>query len=142
MFEPYWEVERKAALHVEQGQDTPTEAQITILPEEELTLTMDTKDHVDTFIDYGSIDNKKPEGEPHLNYARWMLNHFRLPAMLSFAFAPFMEEHKLFATYNDKRYRVVGASRLGDIWLTNDFSSDSYQVRVSILEVSKWSPQP
>lgn len=142
MFEPYWEVERKAALHVEQGQDTPTEAQITILPEEELTLTMPAEEHVDTFIDYGSLGNKVLENEPHLGYARWMLNHFRLSAMLALAFAPFMEDHKLFATYNDKRYRVVGASRLGDIWLTTDFSSDSYQVRVSILEVSKWSPQP
>lgn len=142
MFEPYWVVKKNLALKEEQGKDTPVPAPNANPPKEESTLTMPAEEHVDTFIDYGSIGNKVLENEPHLDYARWMLNHFRLSAMLALAFAPFMEDHKLFATYNDKRYRVVGASRLGDIWLTNDFSSDSYQVRVSILEVSKWSPQP
>lgn len=42
-------------------------------------------------------------------------------------------------TYQGARYRCVGASRLGDIWLTRDMKrSNGYQHRVYIEECSDW----
>lgn len=90
--------------------------------------------HVDNFIDYNYSEEC---------YARWVLNHFRLPAVLKMDFEPFMKEHKLFCTYKDKRFRVIGASRLGDIWLTSDFKRNTgYEKRVDVDECSNWSDKP
>ena len=87
--------------------------------------------HVDDFID--------GEFTEHC-YARWMFNHFRLPAVLRADFDQFMERYKLFCTYEGVRYRVTGASRLGDVWLTTDFQQDhGYQKRVDIEKCSEWS---
>ena len=39
----------------------------------------------------------------------------------------------VFCTYKDKRYKIVGASRLGDIWLNTDPGAENgYDVRVYI----------
>ena len=87
--------------------------------------------HVDEFIDSYS-------GDP---YARWVLNHFRLPAILKMSFGQFMEGHKLFCTYEGKKFRCIGASRLGDVWLTSKFENDhGYEHRVNVAECSEWSP--
>ena len=88
--------------------------------------------HVDDFIDSISSEDK---------YARWVLNHFRLPASLKMLFNEFMEPHKLFCTYEGKRYRCTGASRLGDVWLAEDFNRDTgYDLRVDVSKCSEWSP--
>jgi hypothetical protein len=88
--------------------------------------------HVDDFID--THFTKEP-------YARWVLNHFRLPAALKNDFEKFMKEHKLFCMYEGKKYRVTGASRLGDIWLSEDFNKDhGYNKRVDAANCSGWSP--
>ena len=79
-----------------------------------------TENHIDDFIDYGSMRSDGPENE---KYARWVLNYFRMSAILQGDFAEFMKPHKLFCIFNGKKYRVTGASRLGDIWLTSDFSA-------------------
>lgn len=74
-------------------------------------------------------------------YARWMLMHFRMPAEMQTAFRKFTAPHKLFCTYQGKRYRCTGASRLGDVWLTADFSRDTgYDMRVDVAECSDWGP--
>ena len=87
--------------------------------------------HVDEFIDTQFGKNC---------YARWVLNHFRLPAALQMDFDPFMKRHKLFCTYAGKRYRCTGASRLGDVWLASDFHRESgYDLRVDAEECSAWS---
>lgn len=89
--------------------------------------------HVDDFIDTHG-------GDP---YARWMFLHFRLPAVLQIDFRPFIKDHKLFCTYQGKRYRVTGASRLGDVWLAADFKQDTgYDHRVDLEECSNWGPNP
>lgn len=76
-------------------------------------------------------------------YARWVLNHFRLPAALKIDFDPFMKDHKLFCTYEGTRYRVTGASRFGDIWLATDFErTHGYDLRVNLAEVTDWGPAP
>ena len=76
-------------------------------------------------------------------YASWVLNHFRLPAMLRARFDLFMAKHKLFCSREGIRYRCTGASRLGDVWLTRDFNQHTgYQLRVDITQCSKWGDKP
>jgi hypothetical protein len=88
--------------------------------------------HVDDFI----------EGIKSDPYASWMLHHFRLPAFLKARFEQFMDNRKLFCTFREKRYRVIGASRMGDIWLTKDFTRDAgYDLRVDVDQCTDWSPQ-
>ncbi len=87
--------------------------------------------HVDEFIDSGFRKN---------TYARWVLNHFRLPAVLKMDFSEFMKDHKLFCLYNGDKYRCTGASRLGDVWLAKDMERISgYDLRVDVEECSEWS---
>ena len=98
--------------------------------------------HVDYFIGYGDGQSSMdvPEGEA---YARWMLLHFTLNATLQILFKPFMDKHKLFCTYEGKRYRVTGASRLGDIWLSNTLEGEPakrYDHRVSVSHCSQFGP--
>ncbi len=97
--------------------------------------------HVDDFID-------GHDGDP---YARFVLNYFRLNAICNLDFRPFMEKHRLFCTYKDTggdgaaagRYRVTGASRLGDIWLARDFVQETgYDYRVNVADCHEWSCQP
>lgn len=54
------------------------------------------------------------------------------------------DNRKLFATYEGKRYRVTGCSRLGDVWLHSDLAYDgiSYEERVDVDACSEWSPNP
>ena len=96
--------------------------------------------HVDDFIDYGSMLDSPPRNEA---YARWVLNYFRMSAVCQNDFRPFMSAHKLFCQYDGKPYRVTGASRLGDVWLTSNYKQDSgYQHRVNIDECSGWAKNP
>lgn len=89
--------------------------------------------HVDDF-----INDMKSDA-----YAAWVLDHFRKNALLRLRFDKFMKDHKLFCTYNGKRYRVTGASRLGDIWLAKDFNEDtSCHERVDIRKCTEWGDKP
>jgi hypothetical protein len=89
--------------------------------------------HIDDFIDDRTSDV----------YAAWVLNHFRLPADLKSRFDQFMARHELFATYRGQRYRVTGASRLGDVWLVADFKRDTgYDLRVDVATCGAWGPRP
>lgn len=89
--------------------------------------------HVDAFIDDYKADP----------YARWVLTYFRFPAEKQMHFAPFMKEHKLFCTYDCKRWRVTGASRLGDVWLAKDFDRDTgYDERICVDDCSAWGAMP
>jgi len=73
-------------------------------------------------------------------YARWMFMHFRLPALMHATFNQFIADRKLFCTYEGKRFRVTGASRLGDVWLAENFERDmGYDHRVTVDTCSKWS---
>src|SRR5690606_35641309 len=49
---------------------------------------------------------------------------------------------KLFCTFEGRRWRVVGASRMGDVWLTEDFDSEQYTRRVNLDDCSEWSDAP
>ena len=86
--------------------------------------------HVDDFIDSDFGENC---------YARFVLNYFRLPAVLKMDFSEFMRQHQLFCTYDGKRYRCTGASRLGDVWLAEDFMrEDGYDLRVDVADCTNW----
>lgn len=96
--------------------------------------------HVDKFIDKPRGQWVKDRGE---RYAAWVLHHFRLPASLHTAWVEFYGQHKLFATYEGKRYRVTGASRLGDVWLSADFDRDcGYELRLDVEKLSAWGAEP
>jgi len=94
--------------------------------------------HVDEFIEDPFIENSPEQGE--VDYAQWMLFNFTLPASLQLRFSKFLIDNKLFCVYNGIKYRCTGASRLGDVWLTQNFKQDTgYQKRVDIAECTKWS---
>lgn len=89
--------------------------------------------HVDRFIESYKGDA----------YARFCFLLFRLPATLQVAFRPWIRGYRLFCNWKGERYRVTGASRLGDVWLAEDFSRDTgYDHRVMISECSEWGSSP
>jgi hypothetical protein len=91
--------------------------------------------HVDDWIDHSSFNQS--EG---CKYARWFLNLARLAATLQSDWDKYIERYKLFCTYKGIRYRVTGASRMGDIWLSEDYTRNSgYSLRVDLGECIEWS---
>lgn len=93
--------------------------------------------HIDDWLDSPRC---KDMGE---RYAKFVLWYFRYPAWAKNAFAPWMKERRLFCTYEGKRYRCTGASRMGDVWLTADFDEEStYDHRVDVAACSAWSDAP
>lgn len=73
-------------------------------------------------------------------YAKFVIDYFRLPAWKKIAYKKWMGQYKLFCIYEDKKYRVTGASRFGDIFLNADFNAESgYQLRVHVNECYNWS---
>ena len=94
--------------------------------------------HVDDFLDTPSIDEKEP-----IHYAKWVLDYFRMPAWKKIEFRPFMKDNKLFCTYKGTRYRCIGASRMGDVWLTGNFDAENgYEHRVELDYCTLWSAEP
>lgn len=97
--------------------------------------------HIDDWIDGSGC---KDEGE---RYAKFVFWYFRYPAWAQMAFNPWMRQFKLFCTYQGRRYRCTGASRLGDVWLAEDPDRDhGYDLRVDVAECDEWgaafAPQP
>ena len=72
-------------------------------------------------------------------YARYVLSTFDVPAILYLDVKQHIHKNKLFAIYEGEKYRVVGLSRLGDVWLTNNFESTHYTKRVNITDLSHFS---
>ena len=100
----------------------------------------DGRGHIDHFINFGS--KTLGEWSEMEIYARWVINHFRLPAVTMNALWSIMRNHKLFCTYEGVKYRVIGASRLGDLWLAKDFTKEvGYDKRVDWRKCSNWSKE-
>ena len=73
-------------------------------------------------------------------YAAFFLSFARLPAYQRMMWDRWINQFQLFCTHKNKRYRVTGASRLGDIWLTQNFEQDTgYDLRVDVDTCSNWS---
>lgn len=103
---------------------------------------------IDRFICYGkmSLNEETIEamgGERILDYARWVMHQYDVPATMSFDFEQFRKKLKLFVTYNGERYRYTGHSRLGDVWISKDFKrSEGYDLRVPFLALTNFSKTP
>lgn len=99
--------------------------------------------HVDRFIwHYHEIIDVPIAERRAIYYAQWMLMFFRLPAAQRHSWDPFMADRRLFCTWEGKRWRVTGASRLGDVWLASDFAKDcGYDKRVPVLGCSEWGAE-
>jgi hypothetical protein len=77
----------------------------------------------------------KDDGE---TLAKTWFNQFCKPAMDKDR--KWLSEHKLFCTYKGKKYRCIGASRLGDVWLTEHFERENgYDLRIDVADCSDWS---
>jgi hypothetical protein len=95
--------------------------------------------HVDEWIDEPNM--VKPENRG-LRYAKWFLLIKRMPVWMQIAFKEFHGDMKLFCMYKGEKYRCTGASRFGDIYLTEDFNRErGYELRVDLTECSDWSDQ-
>lgn len=49
-----------------------------------------------------------------------------------------LQRHKLTVEWCGKRYECTGASRLGDVWLKNEGSTNFYDHRVDVTELFNW----
>lgn len=93
--------------------------------------------HIDDWI---SSPLSKDDGE---RYAKFVFWYFRYPAWAQIDFHEWMKEFKLFCTYEGKRFRVTGASRLGDVWLTENFEQENgYSLRVDVAKCTNWGKNP
>jgi hypothetical protein len=98
---------------------------------------METMTHVDDWIDdvYGCSDAER--------YAKFCLMLARMPASMQHAFKEFTAQFTLYCTHNGMRYKVTGASRMGDVWLDSNLQRESgYELRVHVDACEAWSPYP
>lgn len=92
--------------------------------------------HVDDFIESFSDNISKGESEIE-NYAKFFFMLHRLPAYMKNQWSDIISKYKLYCLYEGKRYRVTGASRMGDIWLTSDMKQEyGYELRVFVNQVT------
>lgn len=90
--------------------------------------------HIDDWLDTPAKD----EGE---KWAKEFLEHCRRPAIDKDY--TWIAENPLFCTYKGERWRVLGASRLGDVWLTKHFERvNGYDIRPDVDDCSDWSKTP
>lgn len=93
--------------------------------------------------DVKDVDDFIWEGVPYpddkVAYAAWVLHLMRLPAAQKLSWSKYIDKYKLFCDYEGKRYRVTGASRMGDIMLADKFdSANGYSLRVMPHSCSNW----
>lgn len=94
-----------------------------------------------THIDYWLEDHMFIKDE-NLRHAAFCFEIWRMPAYKYYNFdsLPWLENLRLFCDYEGARYRVVGASSMGDVWLTSKFQNTQYEQRVDVAKCSNWSP--
>ena len=73
-------------------------------------------------------------------YASWFLNMKTMPAVMQDKFSRIIGEYRLFCTFEGEKYRVTGASTLGDIWLAKNFDRcTGYDLRVDIDDCTEFT---
>lgn len=99
---------------------------------------------VDDFVSWGpKVRPETPEEREKVNYARFFFLLHRLNAGLQSDFYPWTKQYKLFCDYEGERWRVVGASRMGDVWLSKSFDKEhGYDKRPFVDNCSNWGPEP
>lgn len=86
--------------------------------------------HIDEWLD----EPAKDESE---RLAKEWLEHFRRPAVRKDY--EWLGARVLSCEYRGERYRCIGASRMGDVWLTKDFSrAYGYDLRVGVSNCAAW----
>jgi hypothetical protein len=76
-------------------------------------------------------------------YAQWVLMHMRLPAVQKSHWRNFVKDKKLFCTYESETYAVIGASRMGDVWLTSNLTGEfPYDKRVCVYDCHNFRDAP
>lgn len=101
-----------------------------------------TQWHIDEWLDNAVMEASRSE---EMGYVHFFFMNARLPAWMKIAHYPWMKQFKLFVTYEEQRWRVTGASRLGDIWLAKNLKrEDGYDKRISFdtEKLSNWSDKP
>ena len=90
--------------------------------------------HVDDWLDAPATDDAE-------KMAKEFLEHCRRPAInMDWKW---IEANPLFCTYKGERFRCIGASRLGDVWLTRHFErGNGYDLRIDVADCSDWSKTP
>lgn len=90
--------------------------------------------HIDDWLD----DPATAPNETMLLVKEW-LEHFRRPAIDKDHV--WLRARQLFCTYKDgKRYRCIGCSRMGDVWLTEHFEKENgYDLRIDVADCSDWA---
>jgi hypothetical protein len=105
-----------------------------------------TATHVDDWLDEPPVDEAERKAKEWLERFRSTypdgLSIKEMSAWLQEKDA-WLAQHSLFCTYKGRTYRVVGASRLGDVWLNRNFDkrtgySSGYEHRVDVTECSNW----
>ena len=93
--------------------------------------------HIDEWLD--KMEENPPEDE-NLKKVFEYLDFRRMSAAyqgVKFYLRPMI---KVFCIYNNIKYKIIGASRLGDVWLTTNFDADhGYELRVDIDDCSEFS---
>ena len=80
------------------------------------------------------LDNSYYASKLNLGYVHFFLSHARKSAVEKSLHGPWMRQFKLFVDYEGRTWRVTGASRLGDIWLTSRFDQEmGYERRVDLV---------
>jgi hypothetical protein len=82
-----------------------------------------------------------------LGYVHFMLNEMRYSATWILAHRETMEQHALYVTYDNKRWKVTGASRMGDLFLAQNLTrknGEGYDIRVPLdfSKLTEWSDSP
>lgn len=94
--------------------------------------------HIDDWLD---VRHEAPPTDSGEQFAHVWLEEFRKPAGAKNY--RWLESNPLFCTYRGKRWRCIGASRLGDVWLTADFSKvNGYDLRIDVADCTNWSKEP
>ena len=86
--------------------------------------------HIDDWLD-------EPATNETEKLVKEWLEHYRRPAI--------DKDHKwlsarvLLCDYEGKRYRCIGCSRMGDVWLTTNFEAEyGYEKRIDVTGCSNW----
>ncbi len=100
--------------------------------------------HIDDWLDYPGKEFYTPQPQDNDKlYAKFVLDYMRMPAYKISGYERFMKQFNLYCTFNNERYRVTMASRLGTIGLRKDFNTEhGYDICAYPNECTNWSNKP
>lgn len=102
--------------------------------------------HVQDFIYHGLRFIKKKDcpllKEPgDTNYARWVMLMHDVPTTLSFDIEEYVKQFPLYCMYEGIKHKFINVSRLGDVFITDNLESTSYNKRVLITDLYQFSKE-